>query len=159
MKEILQELIKNNAPEMKWVQLMHRLGNLRLSEVPKANFDLSITQIEMLSFIGHNPGCHLQDISDELNLTPPTISVSIRKLEDDHWILRENDPKDGRASCIYLTSKSKKALQTAIEYQIAIIKKFLEELTKQEQEILLSLLKKAVDGMASHQDVTSQIPE
>ena len=151
MQEILQELIKNNTPEMKWVQLMDRLGNLQLYEVPRANFDLSITQIEVLRFVGLNPGCHLQDISEELNLTPPTISVSIRKLEDDQWIERHNDPKDGRASCIYLTSKSKNALQTAIEYQIVIIKKFLQELTDQEQEILLSLLKKAVDGMAQHQ--------
>lgn len=151
MQEILQDLIKNNSPEMKWVQLMHRLGNLRLAEVPRASFDLSFTQIEMLRFVGHHPGCHLQDISEALNLTPPTISVSIRKLEDENWIERQGDPKDGRASCIYLTAKSKEALHSAIKYQIAIIKKFLEELTDQEQEILLSLLKKAVDGMAQHQ--------
>ena len=140
---------------MKWVQLMDRLGNLRLSEVPRTNFDLSITQIEILRFVGLNPGCHLQDISDDLNLTPPTISVSIRKLEDDQWIERHNDPKDGRAACIFLTSKSKEALKAAIEYQIVIIKKFLEELSDKEQELLLSLLKKAVDGMAFHQQEAS----
>lgn len=155
MQEIIKELLKKNSPEMKWVRLMHRLGDLRLAELPKANYDLSITQIEILRFVGLNPGCHIQDVSDNLGLTPPTISVSIRRLEEDHWLEKHDDPNDRRAACIFLTEKSKKALKTALQYQIAIVKTFLKELDSEEQEQLLALLEKAVTGMENHQKENS----
>lgn len=151
MREIVQELMKTNSPEMKWVSLMHRLGNLRLSEFPRENYDLSITQIEILRFVGLNPGCHLQDVAEDLGLTPPTISVSIRQLEDNLWLERRDDPNDGRATCIYITEKSKKTLKNALRYQIALLQTFLKELDAEEQDKLLALLEKAVTGMETHQ--------
>jgi DNA-binding MarR family transcriptional regulator len=150
MQEVIQELLKTNSPEMKWVRLMHRLGNLRLSEFPRTNYDLTISQMEILRIVGLNPGCHLQDVAEGLGLTSPTVSVSIRKLEEDNWLERRDDPSDGRATCIFVTKKSKEALKTAIQLQISVVKTFLEELNIKEQDQLLALLEKAIEGMEAH---------
>jgi len=151
MHEIVDEFMKSNPPEMQWVRLLHRLGNLRLSEAPRANFDLSFSQFEILRFVGQNPGCHLQDVAEKIGHTPASVSVSIRRLEEENWLVRSDDPNDGRATCIFLSNKSKNALKNALQNQMGIIKIFLEELTKQEQNQLLALMEKAVSGMENHQ--------
>jgi len=150
MHEIIHEMMETNPPEMKWLRLLHRLGNLRLSEVPRGNFDLSFSQIDILRFVGQNPGCHLQDVAEAVGLTPPSVSVSIRRLEDEDWLERRSDPNDGRATCIYVTDKSKNALKAALNNQMGIIKIFLEELSTEEQDQLLSLMEKAISGMEQH---------
>ena len=151
MKEIIEELLQNNPPEMEWMLLIRRFGQLRLEEAPRNKFDLSFSQVDILSTVGMNPGCHLQDVATEIGHTPPSVSVSIRHLEKDGWLERRDDPNDGRASCFFITEKTKKAFRASIKYQMEVMKIFLKELDPEEQDQLKALLDKAITGMEAHQ--------
>lgn len=129
------------------LMLMGRIRQLRLGELPHQDFDLSISQLDMLRYVGQNPACHLQDVAAGLDLTSPTVSVGIRRLEESGLVERQPDPNDGRAACFYLTTVSQAAMQRMAEAGLAGMKKFLDQLTGEEQETLYGLLDKAVTGV------------
>jgi DNA-binding MarR family transcriptional regulator len=158
MEDFIEDIMKTNQAEVRWIRLMQRLNKLRLSEVPWQNLDLSFSQFEILRFVGQNPGCHLQDVAEGVGLTPPSISVSIRHLEKENWLERRNDPNDGRATCIYISGKTKNAFKTALKNQAKIINIFLKELSPKEQDQLQGLMEKAIQGMENHRKNNTEQP-
>ena len=140
-----------DKPEYRLMRLMGRMKPLRLGDFPHNRYDLSYSQMELIRFVGIFPGCHLQDLAEGLALTSPTVSVGIRRLVKDGWIERVPDPKDGRATCHYLTPKSREVLQEAAEAMVAGMRVFLEQLDDSEQEQLFGLLEKAIKGVESLQ--------
>ncbi|MGD2027559.1 MAG: MarR family transcriptional regulator [Anaerolineales bacterium] len=133
--------------ERQLLNLMHRLRKLRLGDFPADHIDLSYSQMELIWFVRNNPGRHLQDVADGLNLTPPTVSVSIRRMEEDGWIERRADPDDGRATCIFITEKSAEAIQKLLAAQVKGVQVFLSQLSDDEQLQLLKVMQKAIEGV------------
>jgi DNA-binding MarR family transcriptional regulator len=133
--------------EGKMFSLWERVQRLRLGELPLHRVDLSVSQMQVLRFVGRNPGCHLQDVADAVELTSPTVSVSMRWLEEQGYIERQTDPADKRAACFYLTEVSQAALQQMLKTALKGMKRFLSELSVEEQDQLVHLLDKAVTGM------------
>lgn len=133
-------------PEQRLSQLMIRMRKMQLGEFPHMDFDLTFSQMEMLGFIARSPDCHVQDIADGLGLTAPTVSVSVRRLEDAGWLERKPDPEDGRAFCISLTPKSMKTMEKAKTAKFSAMQNFLTGLTGEEQEQFLGLLEKAIEA-------------
>ena len=131
----------------KMLRLMGRIRKMRLGELPHQDFDLSLSQLDLLRYVGLNPGSHLQDVATGLNLTPPTVSVGIRRLEETGLVERQADPNDGRAACFYLTEVSQDAMQEMARVGLAGMRIFLDQLNQEEQEMLFSLLEKAVAGV------------
>lgn len=131
-------------PEDKLVQAMRRMRHLRLAEMPAADTDLTISQIQMVAFIATSPDCHIQDIAGGLGLSAPTVSVAVRRLEEQGWLARQPDPQDGRAACISLTDQSMQMMQKIKTAQYQAVQAFLAGLTADEQEQLISLLERAI---------------
>jgi len=150
----MEKFIKNfdsTRPEYRLIRLMDRLKPLRLGDFPHNRFDLSLSQMEMIRFVGSNPGCHIQDLAEGLNLTSPTVSVGIRRLEEDGWVERKPDPRDGRATCLHLTTRSAEVLEKAIQAMVLGTQIFLQQLNVAEQEQFFGLLEKAIQGVETHQ--------
>jgi DNA-binding MarR family transcriptional regulator len=139
--------------------LLGRLQEMRLTEPPVEQMVLSIAQIQLIQFIHYHygSGCHMQEIAEGLNLSAPTVSVAIRRLESDGWLERKSDPDDKRAFIIQLTEKSEKAISKMMEIHYQAIKRFLAGLTSKEQEELLALLSRAIDS-AESRSIQESIP-
>ena len=75
-------------PEDRLAILMQRLLKLRLAEIPRLDYDLSFSQMEILWFINGAAKCRVQDIADGLGITPPSVSVALQRLEKTGWIGR-----------------------------------------------------------------------
>jgi DNA-binding MarR family transcriptional regulator len=133
--------------ELQLIELMHRMQHLRLGEFPKSRFELSYPQMQLLWFVNKNPGKHLQEVADGLEVTAPTASVSIRRMEEDGWLERRPDPLDGRATCVFLTDKSEKVMDKLSAGRLKGMRMFLSQLSVDEQEQLLALMEKAISGM------------
>lgn len=146
MKELKLD-IQNLGKEGRMFALLDRARALRLGELPHNRVDLTPSQLELLRFVGQNPGCHLQDVAEGLKITSPTVSVSIRRLEEEGFIERKPDPADKRAACFYLTDVSASALQQMLKAGLRGMEQFLSHLTDDEQEQLFALLDKAVTGV------------
>ena len=129
---------------------MQRLWRIPDGGYQKDQFDLTMPQLRLLVFVKQNLGCHLQDIAEGLELSPPTVSVAIRKLEEGGWLERHPDPDDGRASCVFLTNASERVVKEALVHQKKIGKMFISGLSLFEQEQLLVLLEKGIISIENH---------
>jgi len=131
-------------PEDRLALFLQRMIKLRLAEIPRLDYDLTFSQMEMLWFIKRAPNCRVQDIADGLGITPPSVSVALRRLEEAGWLERHPDPEDGRATCSLLTEKSVEMLQRVHVAQRRGIERFLAGLSTDEKEQLVNLLEKAI---------------
>ena len=136
------------------VGIFKRMRKLRLMEPPRVNSDLTLSQMEMIGYIHNSDGCRIQEIAEGMGLSAPTVSVAVKRLEDEGWLERTPDPTDGRASCITLTKKSRDTFQKVIQAQIGGLRRFLEGLDREEQGQLIGLLDRAVSAAEARKEGT-----
>lgn len=103
----------------------------------------------LLRHLSHMEGCTQLDLVRVTLLKPPTVSVTLKKLEQSGYVRRETDATDLRAIRVYLTERGK-ALHTSTITRLresdAIL---MEGITEEEQAVLLQLLTKMRDNMLS----------
>lgn len=135
---------ENILAEERFFKLMKRVRKLGLETHPLENVPVSPAQMALLDFVAALPGCGVQSIATGLGLTPPTVSVGVRKLEESNLVERKPDPMDGRSIQFFLTRRGQ-ALQRQIQdTHRNKFRRLLAGLTPEEQEKLLGLLEKAL---------------
>ncbi len=70
-----------------------------------ASIGLRPGQPPILWHIAHENGVSQRDLAKKLRVKPPTVNVSLQRLEKAEYIYRKQDTKDQRVSRIYLTEK------------------------------------------------------
>jgi DNA-binding MarR family transcriptional regulator len=128
---------------------MNRLRKLGMGGSASGTALASPSQMALLDWIAASDGCGVQDIADGLNLTPPTVSVSVRRLEDAGLIKRKPDPQDKRAVQFFLTAKGQSLQKQSQTFRRQKLELILSGLTQQEQETLMKLLAKALQAAES----------
>lgn len=131
--------------EERLFELMKRLRRLGLDAQPPEQTAVSPAQMALVDCIAGSPGCGVQDIADALGLTPPTVSVGVRRLEESNLVERKPNPQDGRSIRFYLTRRGQ-ALQRRIwDAHRRKFRRLLAGLRPDEQEMLLDILGRALD--------------
>ena len=64
-------------------------------------------QMPILAVLWKEDGCSQKELASQLGVKPPTVTVSIQRLEKIGIIVRKQDEKDQRISRIYLTEEGK----------------------------------------------------
>ena len=105
---------------------------------------LTRSQLSLLLALSEYPGCRVQDTARRLDLTAPTISIGVRRLEKMGLVERAADPTDQRAVCLYLSARGRRVAAKARAVRAQKLNVMLGVLTPEEQESLLTLLEKAV---------------
>jgi len=139
-----------NQPENQMLALLKRMSDLPMMKPPSES-PLSMPQAAMLNWVARSPGCGVRDIAKGLHVTPPTISVGIRRLVQDGWLEQRNDPDDRRARPIFLTEKGVELVTTFKEHRTQMLKLFLSGLARDEQENLICLLDRAISSLETAQ--------
>ncbi len=134
------------SPETRIEALLRRLTALRLMRPPK-NCELSPPMVGILYWVFQSPGSGVQELAEGLQVTPPTISVAVRRLTREGWLERRHNPKDRRAKPLYLTAKSETLLSELRIYHNQVLKAFLSGLTLDEQEHFLQLFERALSAV------------
>ncbi len=136
--------------------LLERLRRLGLGRHPLGAGGISSPQLALLDWIARSPGSRLGEVASGLGLTPPTVSVGLRRLERAGLVERLSDLQDRRAVRFFLTPKGKRLHRRALQFRRRKAQLLLANLTPQEQEVLLDLLDKAIRGaeikIGHHQD-------
>ena len=141
----------NLEPEDRLKELLHRLSSNPIMSPPK-EAPLSLPQALILDWVSRFPGCGVLDIAKGLHVTPPTASVSIRRLVRDNWLEQRRDSSDRRARPIYLTEKGSSFVETLKNHRSERLKRFLSGLTDEEKEQLVGLLDRAVSALENVQE-------
>ena len=129
--------------EERFFELMKRLRKLGMDS-QTLDAEVSPAQMSLLDWISASPGCGVQDIADGMRLTPPTVSVGVRKMEEGNLVERKPNPQDGRSVQFFLTRRGQ-ALQRQIQASHRQkFRRLLAGLTPQEQETLLQLMERAL---------------
>ena len=139
---------KTLSPAERFSRLLQHMQKMDMGELPMIDEDLTLSQMRVLHFVGQHAGCHLQDIAEGLNLTAPSVSVTVRRLEELGKVVREQDPQDGRAACIQLTPASQDMLEKMNNYQQMAAAQFLAGLSPHEQQQFVNLFERALNAHA-----------
>jgi len=104
---------------------------------------LSPAQIALIEQVAEKEGMPLLEIAEKLGVTAPSVSVSIKRLEDLGMVERWANPADKRSVLFKLTSQGQTAYQAVQNFQQKKLELVLSQLTQAEQDILFQLLSKA----------------
>jgi DNA-binding MarR family transcriptional regulator len=137
-------------PENRMLDLLKRMSKLPMMKPPSES-PLSMPQVTMLNWVARSPGCGVREIAQGLHVTPPTISVGVRRLIKDGWLEQKNDPDDRRSRPLFLTDKGEAFVDIIQQHRAQTIKSFLSGLSTNEQEQLISLLDRAINALETAQ--------
>lgn len=121
-----------------------RLRSYWKTEDPRRVGGLTESQLSLLLSLSEHPGCRVQDTAKRLDLTAPTISIGVRRLESMGLVERVADAEDQRAVCLYLSPQGRKIASKARSLREAKLETILSALVLEEQESLLEMLERAV---------------
>ena len=115
-------------------------------------------QAMVLFHLWHKDGIAQNALAGDLNITPPTATNTLQRMERDGWISRSRDTKDQRVVRVYLTEKAKALRnQARISFQ-ELDDELTSVLTKKECHIFLVSLKK-VHHYLSRTYVAAALPD
>jgi DNA-binding MarR family transcriptional regulator len=129
------------------IGLFARLQSLGLGRPHIQKEGLSLPQFGLMMCIMQTPGIRVHQVAEMLNVSTPTVSVAVRKMERLGWLRRKNDPDDKRAARLFLSAKAEIVAKQVGIRRRKYINEFMEALTGTEQDQLLSLLEKAITNM------------
>lgn len=126
------------------LSLIKRLRQLSPATPPPQAAQVSPSMMSIIDFVGSSPDCGVKEIARGLKLSTPTVSVSIRHLEEAGFIDRRPHPADRRAVQIFLTPKGRELYQQTYAFRRQTFERLLSGLTLDERQTLLELLEKAI---------------
>ncbi|MBQ2766225.1 MAG: MarR family transcriptional regulator [Clostridia bacterium] len=99
-----------------------------------------------------SPGVTQLDLVKATHLKPPTVSVTLAKMERDGLVTRCNNENDLRQTLVYLTEKGK-----SIDERIHVIHKegdriALDGLSEHDIDVLSSLLNRVIDNLLADRE-------
>lgn len=122
---------------------IHQKSRLSIKEVNDAlkEFELYSSQWSILFCLKQFGSMTQKEIWQYLNVEAPTVTRTIARLEDSGWVLRE-EGHDKRAKIVHLSPFAEQHLPE-IEKRIQHVEKeMVANLSNEEQDQLISLLKK-----------------
>ena len=136
------------SAEERLLKLMDRMRMLGPASPPPDYTDTPVTpaQLVLLDWVAASPGCGIQELAAGLGLTPPTVSVGVRRLEETGLLERRPNPRDRRSVRLFLTARGESLHRRAREFRRCKARRLLSGLSPQEQETLLSLWERALDA-------------
>lgn len=128
------------------LNLMGRMQQLGVGQSVSEAMLVSPAQMALLGWIAGSKGCSVQEIADGLGLTPPTVSVGVRRLEEAGLLKRKSNPHDKRAVQCFLTAKGRAVQDQSLAFRRRRLEVILTGLNPDEQEALIGLLSKAIEA-------------
>lgn len=138
-----------NAPQSDEDRLLCQFGRLlklAFNKNPLEESGITLPQLTLIDWIAVNPGTNLRAIAEGLALTSPTVSVAVRRLEQNGLLQREPDPEDGRAVQFSLTESGCMLYKQALTFRQEKMRLLLGGLSRKEITTLVTLLDKAISS-------------
>ena len=136
-------------PKLNPIMLVNEVGRLwhRLVEDGAPEEFRQKSNRAILRELSIRDGVYQLDLAESTHLKPPTISVTLGKLEADGIIFRTVDPMDLRATKVYLTEKGHEINAKLHSRLKNADEAALRGLSEEETQTLLSLLGRVKDNL------------
>ena len=129
------------------VDVFHKI--LRFEEVTLKSIlgmSITVTEAHILDVIGkHNENITVSEVASTLNVSVPTVTVAVKKLQSKGFITKTSCADDGRRFIIGLTESGKKICRAHDLFHRKMVRDLSRDLSDAEKEVLLSGVKKLND--------------
>lgn len=136
------------------VKLCHEISRLTGARVRGANIEGVMSQHGarlVLSALARNDGASQREIVGMTHLRPPTVSVILRKMQDEEIVELFKNPEDKRELRARLTQKGREIDRCGLEKIRQTDELALEGLSEDERATLMTLLGKIRENLLSEQ--------
>lgn len=133
--------------------LIHHIAHVMFKETNKDLQQYNLTRVQAnvliyLFFSEKNGDIFQKDIEKHLNLTNPTVTGVVKRLEQKNMIVRYCSKDDGRYKCHILTDEGKKFAKYAVDYmrnekENQLLKGFSED----EVDFIIKFLKRMLKNL------------
>ena len=105
---------------------------------------LSIREIHFLEAVsmGKEEGLSVSELAEVLDVTKPSVTVAVNKLEKKGYLERRHDENDGRSVKVILTAEGAKINAFHQYYHRRMVKSISDDLTEEEKQFLVSTISK-----------------
>lgn len=103
-------------------------------------------QLYFILYVGKHPGCSPKELSQALRMDNGHTNRTLVKLEQGGFLEQELNPNDRRAHILRLTKKGENAFLLSHNLFAQWDQEVLSELSLEEREQLMALLKKVIPG-------------
>lgn len=135
-----------DTPDIRLLRSLRRLRHVGPEQQPPFEaVGITSAQLTLLEWVAKQRGCSLHNMADGLGLTPPTVSVGVRRLEEIGLLIRQPHPTDGRVWQFDMTEAGEALWARVQHYRQVKARRLLMGLTLEEQATLLALLERALD--------------
>lgn len=125
------------------MQIFHSHLHYNFAKLEKV--DMHPRQFPMLRIISEYPGLKQSEIAEKLHIKPPTVAVSVKRLEKAGYIEKKHDERNQRISRIYITDAGAQVMelgktiiseeeQTLLQgfspEEIALVREYLQRINK-----------------------------
>ena len=116
-----------------------------------AAMELTGAQGRLMGYIAHSntPPC-AKDIEEAFQLSHPTVSGILSRLEQKDFIELKPDPQDRRCKRIYIRPKGLELNEMMHEAIRSMEEKIVQNFSEEEKEQFASLLRRAIDNMGGN---------
>lgn len=115
------------------------------------NNGYKLGQKRVITAIYHHQPITQSKLLEVLQVQAGSLSEMLKKLENEGWIIRTNDPEDKRNLHINLTPQGKKMAQEFITLRQEMIDSIFEGFSTEEKAQLHILLQKLINNWNKHQ--------
>jgi len=140
--------MNHNERLMRILMELRHFGN---EIAPPEQLGIPSAAVRILDCIHERRASTVAEVSEALRLTPPTISVAVKKLAAAGFIARKPGD-DGRSAWLELTPKGHSMRTTIQEFREVRVKRMLMPLSEPEREQLLNLLERVIASATNSQE-------
>jgi DNA-binding MarR family transcriptional regulator len=101
---------------------------------------LTQAQWQAMFVISRNPGINQVSLADLLEIHPITLTQQIDRMQAAGWVERRPDPRDRRATCLFLTPKGRPVLERLREFGAGILSIGLADIDPKLRETMVDAL-------------------
>ncbi len=96
-------------------------------------------------------GITQEELSELLNIDKANTARALKRLEEEGYVYREEDPKDGRKKIVYVTAKARDFEQEFHEVFKGLNRILAKDFTEDERETARRILYKMLDNIADYE--------
>lgn len=108
---------------------------------------LNLNQLRTLLQIRNHPSISQKEIAEKLSITPASVSVAIRRMEELELIERRVDESDARIMRLHLGQRGQRIVKAVEAQKVATLAEMLSVLDLHERRVLVELLERALSSV------------
>lgn len=104
---------------------------------------LTIREMHIIESIGKggNDGVNITDIAQEMQITLPSVTIAIKKLENKGYVTKDRSREDGRRVYVHLTEAGRRAEVAHRYFHRQMLKAVCAKVSQEQRPVLIEVIR------------------